>query len=217
MKGFGLVVVASLAVTASADAPQRWHVVNRGLGTLSEGSRSGIHLDEAPGDGVAWLEGRDVGDGVIELDVRGRDVFQRSFVGVAFHGVDDRVYEAVYFRPFNFRTDDATRRSHAVQYVSQPDYTWQRLRGERPGQYEQPVQPAPDPNGWFHVRIVLAGAEVSVFVGDAKEASLKVERLASQSHGRVGVWVGNGSAGDFSNFEIRPAAGAAAGSEHRAH
>src|SRR5207237_504148 len=105
----------------------------------------------------------------IELDIKGKDVQGQSFVGVAFHGVDDTTYDAVYLRPFNFKTDDPVRNTHAVQYVSHPTYPWQKLRAEHPGEYEQPVTPAPDPNGWFHVRVVVASPKVSVFVADARQ------------------------------------------------
>jgi metal-dependent amidase/aminoacylase/carboxypeptidase family protein len=77
-----VVVLSSVGSANAATAERRWQVVNRALTPLTDGPRSGIHLDEAAGDGVAWLTGAEIGDGVIELDVRGKDVFQRSFVGV---------------------------------------------------------------------------------------------------------------------------------------
>ena len=43
------------------------------------------------------------------------------------------------------RPATAERRSHSVQYVSHPANTWQRLRTERPGQFEQAIDPPPDP------------------------------------------------------------------------
>ncbi len=49
--------------------------------------------------GVVWIEGSDFAQGTIEVDVRGRDVPGRSFVGVAFHRQDDNTYDAVYLRP----------------------------------------------------------------------------------------------------------------------
>jgi hypothetical protein len=42
----------------------------------------------------------------------GRQVFRLD-------GVDETTYEAIYFRPFNFATDDPARRLRAVQYVGQ--------------------------------------------------------------------------------------------------
>jgi ssDNA-binding replication factor A large subunit len=70
--------------------------------------------------------------------------------------------------------------------------------------YEQPVKPVPDPNGWFHVRVVVAGSQVRVFVNDATEPSLVVNRLSERTKGLVGLWVGNNSGGDFANLRIRP-------------
>lgn len=124
-----------------------WKVVNRSVRAVSEEGRQGVRLDERAGDGVAWLEGLEFSNGVIEVDLKGKDVFQRSFLGVAFHGADEKTFEAIYFRPFNFRSTDEQRRIHAVQYVSHPAHPWQKLRSEHPGVYEKPVQPAPDPNG----------------------------------------------------------------------
>lgn len=180
-------------------------VFNRSVSSLNDGGRKGVRLSASPGDGVAYLQGIELADGSIELDVRGKDVQQQSFVGVAFHGVDGTTYDAIYFRPFNFRAEDPARRSRAVQYISHPTYTWQKLRAEQPGKYEQPVRPVPDPNAWFHVRVVIASPKVSVFVDDAKEPSLAVNQLSDRKTGLVGLWVGNNSGGDFANFKIVPA------------
>jgi hypothetical protein len=178
-------------------------VFNRSVSGLSDGARMGLRLSEHPGDGVAYVEGVEFANGTIELDIRGKDVQQQSFVGIAFHGVDGTTYDAIYFRPFNFQTQDPARRVRAVQYISRPTYDWQKLRAEHPGGYEQPVHPVPDPNRWFHARVVVAGAKVSVYVGDATESSLVVTRLSERTKGRVGLWVGNNSGGDFANLSIR--------------
>ena len=180
-------------------------VFNRSLSVLNDGARKGARLSESPGDGVAYLEGVEFTNGVIDFDIRGKDVQQQSFVGVVFHGVDEKTYDAVYFRPFNFKAEDPARRLRAVQYISHPTYTWQKLRTEHPGKYEQPVNPVPDPNGWFHARVVVASPKVSVFVNDAKEPSLVVNQLSDRKKGLVGLWVGNTSGGDFANFKIVPA------------
>lgn len=177
-------------------------VFNRSLSSFTDGSKKGARLSEAPGDGVAYLPGVEFANGVIEIDVRGKDIQQQSFVGVVFHGLDDKTYDAIYFRPFNFKAEDPARRLRAVQYIAHPTYTWQKLRAEQPGKYEQPVNPVPDPNGWFHARIVVASPNVSVFVNDAKEPSLVVSQLSDRKKGLVGLWVGNTSGGDFANIKI---------------
>jgi len=61
-------------------------------------------------------------NGTIEFDVKGKDVQGQSFVGLAFHGLDNSTYDAIYLRPFNFRTEDKLRKIHAVQYISHPVY-----------------------------------------------------------------------------------------------
>jgi hypothetical protein len=178
---------------------------NRTATSLTDGARKGARLSEGPGDGAAYLPGVEFGNGTIGFDVRGKDVQQQSFVGVAFHGVDGVTYDAIYFRPFNFKTDDAARRIRAVQYVSHPVNTWQKLRTEQPGKYEKAVNPVPDPNAWFHARVVVASPKVSVFVGDAAEPCLVVDQLSDRKKGLVGLWVGNMSGGDFANVKIVPA------------
>lgn len=180
-------------------------VFNRAAGKFVDGARQGVRMSERENDGVAYVPGIEFANGTIEIDIRGKDVQQQSFVGVAFHGVDGTTYDAIYFRPFNFRTDDQARRARAVQYVSHPANPWQKLRAESPGKYEKGLEPPPDPNGWFHARIVVASPKVSVFVGDARQPSLAVDQLSDRRKGLVGVWVGNTSGGDFANLRLSPA------------
>ena len=181
-------------------------VFNRALTVATDRGRTVARLDARAGDGGVILEGIQLGEGVIEVDLKGKDVAQQSFLGIAFHVVDWTTLDAVYFRPFNFRAGAAEQRSHAVQYVSHPANTWQRLRAERPGQFEQAIDPPPDPNAWFQARIVLAGGRVEVFVNGASKPSLSVEDLGSAKSGGVALWVGNGSDGAFANLRITPTA-----------
>lgn len=196
------------SASASAFAAPRLHaadsltVFNRTVSNLSEGGRSITRLSEASGDGVAYLEAAEFANGTITLDLRGKDVQQQSFIGVAFHGIDGVTYDAIYFRPFNFKAEDPARRVRAVQYISHPDYPWPKLRAEHPGKFEQAVVPVPDPNGWFRARIVLASPKVSVFVNDSEQACLSVTQLSKRGKGRVGYWVGNTSGGDFASLKL---------------
>src|SRR5262245_36819943 len=103
-------------------------VYNRKLTLLSEESHMGIRLSKEFGEGVAWLKGIDFSNGIIEFDVRGEDVKQHSFVGIAFHGKDDSTFEAIYLRPFQFRAPDEMLRNRSVQYISLPEFTWRILR-----------------------------------------------------------------------------------------
>ncbi len=179
-----------------------WKVVGRSVTLENENGTDVLRFDAQQGQGLAYLPGLRLDNGTIEFDVRGKNVFQRSFVGIAFHGVDENTFDAIYFRPFNFKSEDSTRRAHAVQYISSPDYGWPVLRGKYPGKYEQPVQSAPDPDGWFHARVVLDYPTVSVFVDNADQPCLVVRQLNDIKTGWVGLFVGEGSDGGFANLKI---------------
>jgi hypothetical protein len=105
----------------------------RSASRLVDGARRGVRLSEAPGEAIAFLPEVELANGTIEIDVRGKDVAQQSFVGVAFHGGNAAGHDAVYFGPFNFKAPNRVSRSHAVQYHSLPVYTWQKLRADQPG------------------------------------------------------------------------------------
>lgn len=182
-----------------------FQLFNRGISRFADGAKNGARLTAAPGEGVAFLPGIEFSDGTIACDLKGKDVPQQSFLGIAFHGLDSTTYDAVYFRPFNFRAQDPVSRRHAVQYHSNPAYGWQRLRAEHPDEYEKAVNPVPDPNAWFHTRLIVASPAVSVFVGDAKDPCLVVNQLSDRRKGLLGLWVGNMSGGDFANLTIVPA------------
>jgi hypothetical protein len=164
-----------------------------------------VHLSEKDGNGVAWVEGTDFALGTIELDIKGRDVMQRSFVGVAFHRKDDNSYDGVYLRPFNFRSTDPARHQHAVQYIALPDYDWPRLRKEFPEEFENPVDASLEPTGWSAVKVVVKEKTIDIFVGGVKAPTLEVRRLGTNDRGAVGLWAGNGSDGDYANLRITPA------------
>lgn len=198
---------------AKAVAGDGWRLVNRAATAIEDGARKGVRLDERAGNGIAWMEAIQPAEVMIELDMRGKDVPQRSFVGVAFNGVDDETWDTVYFRPFNFNSPNPDNAAHSVQYVSHPTFTWQKLRAERPNQFEQPVRPLPDPNGWFHARVIITADRVRVYVDGAAEPCLDVEKLGNRVPGLVGLFVGNGSGGDFANLRIAPPA--ASGPEAR--
>lgn len=164
-----------------------------------------VLVDEREGPGVVWLTGTDFGTGTIDVDVRGRDVPQRSFVGLAFHGRDDTTYEAVYLRPFNFRNAEVARRQNAVQYMAAPDHDWPRLRKEFPGEFENPVDASIEPTDWVRLRIVVEPRMVRIYVGAPADPALEVRRLGTQDRGMIGLWTGNFSDGAFANLRITPA------------
>lgn len=183
-----------VAITLLAFIPE-----NRTVTPLKD--KPGVHVSAAEGSGVAWVKNKTFSEGTIELDIKGKDVRQGSFVGVAFHGVSRFDCEAVYFRPFNFFAKDSLARMHAVQYVQDTLYGWERLREEHPGVYENQIVSPPDPNGWFHVKLEIKGDSVITYINNSR--CLAVRSLGRRKTGKVGVWVGNNSDGDFANLEIK--------------
>ena len=181
-----------------ADATLKWVEDTKG--------RPALRVQPKNDDAVVRLDRVEFTNGVIELDALGQSSPpQSNFLGFAFRVVDAKTYDAVYFRPFNFRAGEPERKVHAVQYVSHPKYRWQVLRTDKPGQYEKPIVPAPDGDAWFHVRIVVEKPKVSVYVNGGKEPSLVVEELSDRKGGGVGLWVGPGQGGSFANLKITPA------------
>jgi hypothetical protein len=183
-------------------AAARLRAVNRNVTTLQGGPTTAVHVDEGPGPGVVWIEGTGFAEGRIELEVRGRNVFQQSFVGIAFHRNDDSAYEAVYVRPFNFRAIDPISHKHAVQYIAVPDYDWPRLRQEFADEFENPVDPSVSPTDWLHLQVVVKNSMIEVYVGAAKSPALRVRKLGKSTQGMIGLWTGNLSGGDFSDLKI---------------
>ena len=181
-------------------AGQTLRIVNRTATRIQD--RNGVRLSSASGNAVAWVEGTKFQTGTIDVDIRGRESMRQDFVGVAFHRKDDSTYEAVYLRPFNFRSSDPTRRQHAVQYIMLPAFDYDRLRTDFPEEFENPIDPSIEPTDWVRLRIVVQGGRVRIYVGGAPQVALEVRKLGQLYDGEVGLWVGNESGGDFANLVI---------------
>ncbi len=177
-------------------------VYNRELSLIDEGPHSGFRLSKDAGERVVWLKGVEFSNGILEFDVRGEDVKQHSFVGIAFHGKDNVTFEAIYLRPFQFKAQDEVLKSHSIQYISLPDFTWRTLRDKFPNKYERAIEPSPDPNSWVRVRVVIKDSTISTYINGNPKPCMVVE-TASQIHsGALGFYVADTSGGDFSNLSI---------------
>jgi len=152
--------------------------------------------------GSIWLKDVNFKEGTIEIDLRGKDIFLKSFLGIAFHAVDSVNYEVIYFRPFNFRHADTLRRKWSVQYMALPEYDYAKLRADHPLQYENAVTPVPLADEWFHASIVVKGDQVTVYVNHSSIPSLTVTKLKTTKSGMIGLWDSD-ITGDFANLEIR--------------
>ena len=132
-------------------------------------------------------------NGTIELDVAGAPragaaADARGFIGLAFRTGDKGEWsEVMYIRPTNGRANDQLRRNHSVQYISHPDYTWNRLRQESPGVYESYADM--EPGVWTKMKIVVSGTTARLYVNGAAQPCLIVNDLKhGDGAGRVALW-----------------------------
>nr|WP_068889464.1 hypothetical protein [Pedobacter panaciterrae] len=188
--------------TVTVDITKVTHTINRTISMNSKSQKPILHINSNPDAGFAIIKHPDFKTGEIEFEVKGEDVFQKSFVGFAFHIQNDSTYEAIYFRPFNFRSEDDLRKKHAVQYISLPVNDWPKLRESFPLKYEQPIGEDVDPSDWFKVRIKVETKMIRVYVNGSAKPCLEVAPLGNLNSGKIAFWVGNESAGDFRNLKI---------------
>jgi hypothetical protein len=184
---------------ARAFAAKKLRGVNREITRIHP---TAVRLSSASDTGLAWIEGTNLSTGSIQVDVRGRGGVELSYVGLAFHRKDDETYEAVYLRPFNFGTSDPMRRQHAVQYIQVPEHDFDSLRRDFPEEFENPVDASLNPSAWVRLRVVIGIDSVQIYVGPAMRPALDVRKLGRLYDGQVGLWVGNGSDGDFANLVV---------------
>lgn len=159
------------------------------------------------GDRLLLLSGTDFQDGVIEVDLTG-DVMPnagegaRGFVGVAFRVAPDAgKFECFYLRPTNGRADDQVRRNHSAQYISYPEFPWQRLRQEFPEKYESYADLAP--GEWTKVKIEVHGLKAKLYVHGAAQPALLVNDLKlGESKGAIGLWIGPGTVAHFADLRV---------------
>ncbi|MGF7150849.1 hypothetical protein FHS96_004510 [Sphingomonas zeicaulis] len=169
-----------------------------------------LHVSDVTPDGTAAIIPLNVGtfsNGTIMADILGQPRegaadSARGFVGIAFRLADDKHYEAIYIRPTNGRAEDQLRRNHTIQYISMPDFDWERLRALYPGKYESYADVAP--GEWIRVRIVVHGQTARLFVNGEEQPALIVDDLkrGSGASGGVALWIGPSTDAYFANVTI---------------
>ncbi len=182
--------------------PRLTEVVGRKTTVESGKDARYLKISEDKGEGLVWLPVKKFANGTITITMRGKDALQRSFIGIAFHGVNDSTYDAVYCRPFNFRAADSVRRIHMIQYIAHPAFTWKKLREERNAVFEKAIVPPPNPDDWFTMKLVVKDNVVQGFINHQKTPALTVEKLSGHKTGKIGLFVGDGSGGDFKHISI---------------
>ena len=177
--------------------------------TTYRGEQALKMMEKEPGQlaAMAVVKNLTFRNGTIDVDVSGapaKGTFEgaRGFIGIAFRMQSDEAhYEAFYVRPTNGRADDQLRRNHSTQYISEPDWPWERLRKETPGVYESYADM--QPGDWMHLRIVVEGTNALLYVGNASQPCLLVHDLKmGEKDGAVALWIGPGTEGYFRNLKI---------------
>jgi hypothetical protein len=159
---------------------------------------------------LAWIDGLEFANGVIEAEVAGAPApgaseGARGFVGIAFRLQEDkRTYDTFYLRPTNGRAEDQERRNHSVQYVSHPEWPWSRLRKETPSRYEAYVDLVP--GAWTRIKIEVRGEHARLYVHDNEQPTLIVNDVKSgpSAKGAVALWLGPGTVAHFRNLTVKP-------------
>jgi hypothetical protein len=153
------------------------------------------------------VNGVEFKNGTIDVDLAGlpgsgSDQGARGFVGIAFRSAAHaETFECFYIRPTNGRADDQLRRNHSTQYVSPPQFPWQKLRAENPGVYESYVDL--ETGVWTHLRVDVDGVRARLFVNGAPQPALIVNDLKrGVVSGQVGLWIGSGTEAYFRNLRI---------------
>jgi len=177
-------------------------IVNREVNAVESAADQYIQVAENTNEGIIWLPLQNFKNGQIKIEMRGKNILQRSFIGLAFHGQNDTTYDAVYCRPFNFLATDSVRRIHAIQYVAHPAYTWKKLRDERNGIYEKGITDPPDPDGWFTMTLDIHDTLIKAYIAAAAQPSLVIEKLSKYLDGRIGIFIGAYSGGDFRTIYV---------------
>lgn len=157
---------------------------------------------------LAVVDGVEFGNGTIEVELAGTPApgaqgGARGFVGIAWRLQDDNhAYDCFYLRPTNGRADDQERRNHSAQYISHPEWTWYRFRGETPSKYETYVDIVPDE--WIQVRITVEGEKARLYVNGAEQPTLVINDVKSgaDASGKVALWIEGSTIGRFRNLKI---------------
>ena len=196
-----------LAQTVESVTP---HNVNVSNATFK--GKSALHAtpaDNAATAGLLIVKDSDFHEGIIEADLAGApasgtSAAARGFIGIAFRMTADAAkYECIYLRPTNGRAEDQLRRNHSVQYISQPDYPWERLRKESPAEYETYADLVPAE--WIHVKIEVRGSKARLWLNGSPQPAFLVNDLKrGDSKGAVALWVGPGTDAHFANLRITP-------------
>jgi hypothetical protein len=92
-------------------------------------------------------------------------------------------------------------RNHSVQYVSEPDFDWYKLRQRWPWVYEAYAELQTET--WTKVRVEVKGRSAKLYLNGSEQPSLVVDGLKGEDlRGGVALWGYQGEEAYFSNVRI---------------
>jgi hypothetical protein len=167
-----------------------WDWADAGHGVSTFAGRPSVL---AGGDAAVLLD-RELEDGTIELELGvGR---QRGFYGVVWRARDDQNFESFYVRPHQVGNPDAVQYTPVFNGIP----CWQLYHHDG---FWAPVSfPLDD---WFCIRVVFAGGQAEIYVGDLEAPALVSRLKLPAGPGRVGLLVG-GEGVHLSEFGLEEAA-----------
>lgn len=141
---------------------------------------------------IVFLPDAKFREGILECDLA-----VGSFGGLAFHVSEDaRQAELMQFRILDTKKE---RNKRILAYCVHKDWQtgWRELRRKEPGKYDVATKIAKDK--WFHLKLVLTGKNLEVFINEDAEPVLTVETLGNLKGEGVGVF---GADVRFAGFSI---------------
>ncbi|WP_184549680.1 hypothetical protein [Mucilaginibacter sp. FT3.2] len=211
-----LLTMLALAAAVTAHAQQKYEVQNLSVinpkewiipkndtldyefGTY-EGQKALLikrKIDNYKAGSLAYWPKLNFKDGIIEFDLAfaGKG---NGYIGLAFRIRDAHHYETVYFRPLSSGT------INAIQYMPEKkaEFNWWDYEADK---YQaKAILPR---NGWFHVKVVVIGSKMEVYVdNNPKPAMVYTSLDPSLKTGAVGYWHGNSSLGAYRNLVVKTA------------
>jgi hypothetical protein len=169
---------------------EAWNWADAGHGASTFAGRPSLL---AGGDAAVLLD-HELEDGTIELELGiGR---QRGFYGVVWRARDAENFESFYVRPHQVGNPDAVQYTPVFNGIP----CWQLYHHEG---FWAPVSfPLDD---WFRIRVVFAGGQAEIYVGDLDAPALVSWLKLPAGPGRVGVLVG-GEGVHLSEFSVEETA-----------
>jgi len=150
-------------------------------------------IDNYQSASIAYPKGLEFKDGIIEMDAAWPGE-KGGFVGLAFRIRDAHHYESVYFRP------ESSGTINAIQYMPEKkwEYNWWNYEADK---YQ--AKATLPLHGWFHVKIIVKGSQLKVFLNrNAKPVFIYSLLESSLKSGSVGFWLGNCAVGAYKNLVV---------------